>query len=969
MYGFSGDGSGRNHNQGQRGHNQRHPLMRHEDTRPGNGQSGWEAHLAPLYAAAESVGAGPLFEQIMQQGEIAYGSQSRNPLLAGDAVGHSAQYAPPYYAEFPGLTQETIATPEGPLTYTVLGSRPPPQGGDDLARAEFGGVLGYPHSDTAHRAHHGMHGEGHLEYGDMPAGMIFGCKEATKGECLRRQIFGLPRVNADVVTKIKPGAKLFLFNFDTRELYGIFEAVTSGGLDLDPRAFGGNFPAQVRFAWSVDCPPLPEDKFMQAIKDNYYKKGKFKFDLNSQQVSKLKHLFNEALRAATGRTSSSAGGASKLPFNDTRDVRDKRDKRDSHDRRDGREKRSRNIPSSDGVDKSLLNSAPRVSIHERIRRPPVHQRLGPRIDRIPDLPSGPFDGRGRKGPFGEYSHPDIGPRGRDRPFPEVQSGLLGPTGSLGPFPHMAARGGYGLPPSGPLHGLRPGKFAAPSHGQRGMRGRDGTRLGSSVAVVGRGGGNSSAILPNKKPGGAGTSGSGSARGAKGKERERVLKDEKDKGKKKGQTSEQDHAKQKSGSSGKEKVKVRASGSSAPAEVKDEKKEEKKKKEGRSVVTGWPAAPAAKKLGGREAGAVKVSAGKVGTVGTKRKDAEKDVADAGGVKGAERKSGIDSAAKKVKVENGGAGTVPVEDKAIKVEKVDPNGADAGEVVGVPLTVAMAVGEEAAAVDGKVVAECPAALEPGDGEDEDVDIDGIDDTGADEGVAADAKQVDHESKQVEDDAKQVEDDAKQVEIELSAVSEPETAGKGEQVEEEFSALPEPGRGGEGHEVESHGEGVEAPGVASNVKSVIPMEEDVKNLAVDVSPIGAELTALTSVEAQKSEIDVVQDKKAEHLEVKGGEKTCVADEKAGDLTEKGLQMEVEVGSDLGMDVERKLPEAEVGGDERAAPPEDVGEGQIVALEEKAGGMTEESSEMEVEVGSGGDLNGKGEVQEAKVGDSAGQ
>ncbi|KQJ91511.1 uncharacterized protein LOC100841770 isoform X2 [Brachypodium distachyon] len=128
------------------------------------------------------------------------------------------------------------------------------------------------------------------------AGAIFMSNSETREQCFRTNVFGLPPEYEPFVTDVKQGMPLFLFDYTERKLYGVFEATSDGGMNINRAAFRSNgrtYPAQVCFNIVWKCRPLREDEFFPAIEENYYFSKKFYFDLSYQQVVQLYGLFEK----------------------------------------------------------------------------------------------------------------------------------------------------------------------------------------------------------------------------------------------------------------------------------------------------------------------------------------------------------------------------------------------------------------------------------------------------------------------------------------------------------------------------------------------------------------------------------------------------------------------------------------------------------------------------------------------------
>ena len=72
------------------------------------------------------------------------------------------------------------------------------------------------------------------------------CTDATKKECLERKLFGDRDWKLQYLREIKTGDIGLLLNLSKNELIGIFRARSEPQLNIEPDAWGGQFPAQVR---------------------------------------------------------------------------------------------------------------------------------------------------------------------------------------------------------------------------------------------------------------------------------------------------------------------------------------------------------------------------------------------------------------------------------------------------------------------------------------------------------------------------------------------------------------------------------------------------------------------------------------------------------------------------------------------------------------------------------------------------
>nr|KJB40683.1 hypothetical protein B456_007G073500 [Gossypium raimondii] len=135
-----------------------------------------------------------------------------------------------------------------------------------------------------------------LPRNEVLGGYIFVCNNDTMQEDLKRQLFGLPPRYRDSVRAITPGLPLFLYNYTTHQLHGIFEAATFGGSNIDPTAWEdkkckgeSRFPAQVRICIRKLCKALEEDAFRPVL--HHYDGPKFRLELSVPELKSFISFF------------------------------------------------------------------------------------------------------------------------------------------------------------------------------------------------------------------------------------------------------------------------------------------------------------------------------------------------------------------------------------------------------------------------------------------------------------------------------------------------------------------------------------------------------------------------------------------------------------------------------------------------------------------------------------------------------
>ena len=158
---------------------------------------------------------------------------------------------------------------------------------------------------------------------DRLAGAIFGATHATFDECIERSLFGLPMQHRPMVEQVareRQHTVLFLFNYSSRMLHGVFGVAGEAGFPLERHAWvagawshdtqsevrgrwpATRFSAQVRILrFKVSPPPVHMDKLAHVLDVKNGRINKIHQVLSREQTAELLRIFERETDAARAR--------------------------------------------------------------------------------------------------------------------------------------------------------------------------------------------------------------------------------------------------------------------------------------------------------------------------------------------------------------------------------------------------------------------------------------------------------------------------------------------------------------------------------------------------------------------------------------------------------------------------------------------------------------------------------------------
>jgi SpoVK/Ycf46/Vps4 family AAA+-type ATPase len=112
------------------------------------------------------------------------------------------------------------------------------------------------------------------------------CTDRTENECLEKGLFGDKQWLLPHLKSIKKGDFGFLLNVSKDQLLGIFVAEGEAKLNIDPNAWGGNFPAQVKVKLVGELQRIKEakDKLKKIIELKEIKRDPYPYKIPSKNT-------------------------------------------------------------------------------------------------------------------------------------------------------------------------------------------------------------------------------------------------------------------------------------------------------------------------------------------------------------------------------------------------------------------------------------------------------------------------------------------------------------------------------------------------------------------------------------------------------------------------------------------------------------------------------------------------------------
>jgi hypothetical protein len=143
-------------------------------------------------------------------------------------------------------------------------------------------------------------------FGSYENGYVFGCNSSTHHECMERMLFGNAQTQWFKVRDIKVArTALFLFNYTTRQLQGLFVAAQPPGINIEPIAWTNKrrrngsgrredttspYPAQVRMREVAKLVRLDEAEYRNVLSQTSLSERNFSVELTASQAKELIRL-------------------------------------------------------------------------------------------------------------------------------------------------------------------------------------------------------------------------------------------------------------------------------------------------------------------------------------------------------------------------------------------------------------------------------------------------------------------------------------------------------------------------------------------------------------------------------------------------------------------------------------------------------------------------------------------------------